>query len=627
MAAIKSRRPETAKTYQIVEVPDLTGGQDVRRSQTLLEPDRGQEMKNVSIGTPGEWSVRLGYVQYSTGTLGAGRPQGGQRVYLSSHTFTLVAWNQGVYLGDSTLTSTSTPVLSSLSTNQVYFPYDRDLVVALDGSSNGQKKSTNGSSWTRFGIEAPSTRITASTLSSGSCSSGEYEFAVSFKDRDLGYESNISSGSTITLTASTGAFHLVAGSSLTNDPQVDAYVWYGRDKTAGETVFRKISSGTDSTIRVTDTSWTLTGEEAPTNHDVPPIAQFGTPWKNRWWLKSGTVGNRLHFSELFLPQAFPATFYIDIPFERGDSITAIVPLGDVLVVFGQSKAYLVIGQTSLDFEVRPSAGAVYGCLGARAWGVVEQGIIRASAEGIALFNGAEDRYLSLDIEPAWRDYVGNGTTADLSRTPIVYEFKNKELRVAVTRVYPRATNGEWILNLDRSRQGKPAWTNTDRNVGGYIHFDGNESLAGARGELLTWESSAGRLFKESTGTTANSSNMVAEYTGPGLAMGMHVARVIDGHLEYEPNAGSFATETVVDGVSMGSVGHNIGSGLAHYDEAVYDTDVYAGVGRRKLHWNLPLAAEGRVIVHKQVYTGQAAFKMFTYAYGIRPEVRMRDFTE
>jgi hypothetical protein len=627
MPSLKTRRPESAKAYQIIEVPDLTGGQDVRRSPTLLEPEQAQEMRNVSIGTPGEWTVRAGYTQYSTGNLGSGRAQGGQRVYLSSHTFTLVAWGQGVYLGDSTLTSTSTPVLSSLSTNQVYFPYDRDIVVALDGSSNGQRKSTNGSSWTRFGIEAPSTCVTASTLSSGSCSSGEYEFAFSFKDRDLSYESNISTGSTVTLSGTTGAFHLVAGSSIGNDAQVDAYVWYGRDITAGETVFRKISSGTASTFRVTDTSWTLTGDEAPTNHDVPPVAEFGTPWKNRWWLKSATVGNRLHFSELFLPQAFPATFYIDIPFERGDSITAIVPLGDVLVVFGQSKAYLVIGQTSLDFEVRPSAGAIYGVLGNRAWAVVEQGIIRASAEGVAIFNGAEDRYLSLDIEPAWRDYVSGASQADLARTPMVYEFKAKELRVAVTRVYPRATPGEWIINLDRTRQGTPAWTNTDRSIGGYIHFDGNEAAAGSRGELLSWESTAGRLFKESTGTSANSSNMVAEYTGPGLAMGLHIARVIDGHLEYEPNDGAFATETEIDGVSQGVVSHTIGAGLALYDVAQYDVDGYAGAGRRKLHWNLPLGAEGRVIVHKQTYTGQSKFRMFTVAYGIRPERRMRDFTE
>lgn len=626
-SSLKTRTSRASKAYQLVEVNDLTGGMNLRVSPTLLESDRAVELRNVSLAEPGAWTVRPGYRQYSTGNLGSGRIQGGQRVYLSSHTFTLVAWNQGVYLGDSTLTNTSTPVLTGLSTNQVFFPYDRDMVAVLDGSSNGQKKSTNGSSWTRMGIDAPSSGLTASTLSSGTVSSGEYAFVYTLKDRDLFYESNASSASTVTLTASTGAFHLTALSSLANDPQVDAYVWYGRDITAGESVFRKISSGAASTFRVTDTNWTLTGDELATNHDVPPVSEFGTPWKNRWWYKSALVKNRLHFSELFLPQAVPATFFLDIPFERGDEITAIVPLGDVLVIWGQTRAYLIIGQTSLDFEVRPSAGAIFGCLGPRAWAVVEQGIVHASADGIGIFDGASDRLLSFDIEPAWRDYVGNASQADLKQTPLVYEFVTKELRVSVTRVFPRGTPGEWALSLDRTRRNDPAWTNTDRTIGLYIHKDGNEAVAGERGELLSAHSSMGTLFKESTGTTANSSNMVAEYTGPTMALGLHRARIVDFNVEYEPNGGAFATETVVDGLSMGTIGHVIGAGQAVYGTALYGSAVYAGSGRRKLHSLLPLHAEGRTVTHKQVYTGQSKFRTFTYAYGTRPETNVRSFTE
>ena len=67
------------------------------------------------------------------------------------------------------------------------------------------------------------------------------------------------------------------------------------------------------------------------------------------------------------------------PLNVGDRITALIPLGDTLIVFGQTRVYLVIGQTSLDFEVRPSAGAVDGALGPRACCVVEQGIVHAGA--------------------------------------------------------------------------------------------------------------------------------------------------------------------------------------------------------------------------------------------------------
>ena len=624
-ATIKAQRPIKAKDYQIVQVSDLTGGVNLRVSPTLLTPDQARQLRNVSLEEPGAWIVRPGYLQFSSGSLGASRGQGGQRVYLSSHTFTLFAHNSSVYLGVSSLTSTSASVLSGLSTNQVFFPYDRDIVICLDASTNGQKKSTDGSTWTRFGIEAPTTIATASTLSSGACSSGEYEFAHSFKDRSLGYESNISSGSTVTLTGSTGAFHLEAGSTSA-DAQVDAYVWYAKDKSAGESVFRKVSSGAASTVRITDTNWTA-NDEAPTNHDVPPTAEFGTFWKNRLWLKSATVGNRLHFSEVFLPQAFPATFYLDIPFSRGDTITAHVALGDFLVVWGQSGAFIIIGHTSLDFEVRPAAGGIEGNLGPRSCVVVEQGILHASAAGIGIFDGATDKLLSYPIEPAWRDYVANASQSDLNKTPMVYQFASKEVRIAVTRVYPRGTAGEWVLNLDRSRGGDQVWSDTDRTIGGYIHFDGNESVAGQRGDLLTWHSTSGLLFKESTGTTANSSNMVAEYEGPGLAMGLHRARVIDAHVEYEPHAGSFAIEPVIDGVSQGAISLSIGSGLAQYGTGLYGTATYGGSGRRKAYTMLPLASEGRVAVVKGVYTGQERFRWFTYALGIRPETKPRELTE
>jgi hypothetical protein len=622
---LKGRKPQVAKNDQIVEVQDLTGGVNLRVSPTLIDPDQARNVLNWSLDTPGELGVHPGYLQFSQTSLGAGRAQGGRRIYLSSHTFTLLAHNSTLYtVTDGGVAST---VLSGLSTRQIYFPYDRDMVAVLDGV-NRPKKSTDGSTWTNFGIIAPTTCVTPSTLSSGACSSGEYEFAFSFKDRSLSYESNISSGSTVYLTGTTGAFHLVAGSSFAqNDVQADAYVWYGRDVTAGESVFRKISSGTASTLRVTDTNWTA-NDEAPTNHDVLMKGAFGVVWKNRWWVVDPDVGNRLRFSEIFLPQAFPALFFIDSPFERGDSIAAIVPLGDTLVVFGQSRVFLVIGQTSLDFEVRPSAGSVAGALGPRAVDVIEQGAVHASAEGIHIFDGASDKLLTHLIEPGWRDYISNASGAELQKTAMVYEFRRKCLRVAVSRLYPTGAAGEWELNLDRTRvSNKEAWTKTDRAIGGYIHLDGNEPTAGLRGELISWSDTTGLLFKESTGTTANSSNMVATYEGPTLSLGLHTARVLDLHVEYEPHGGSLTEETLVDNVSQGALVMSIGSAIALWGSAVWGSFVWGGSGRRKAYRERPLTADGRTITQRFIYSGRERFRIFTYAFTVKPEKRPRTFTE
>lgn len=629
-SGLTAKRPVAPRTYQHVAVSDLSGGLDLRRSPTLLSSDRARVLLNYSIATPGEIAVRPGYQAFAATNLGSTRGQGGQRVYLERTQFTLYAWGGGIYLPGDGGTLPSSARYSTISdTSEVFFPYDRQLVSVFDGV-NRPRMSTDGSTWLLHGIDAPSAQSSASSLSSGSLSASEFEFTFSHKHRGTGHESNISTVvSTMTLSA-TGAAHLELANST--DPKVDAFVVYARNKTAGESVLRRASSGSinggaSSTHRITSSNWSA-NDEAPTNHNVPGPHRFGVVWKNRWWAASSVVGNRLHFTELFQNQSWPTLFFIDIPFERGDEITALIAQGDTLLVFGQSKVFLVIGQTSLDFEVRPSAGAQAGALGPRAVAAIEQGVVHASAEGVHIYDGASDRLLTFDLQPGWRDLVRNSASTSLEHVALVHHFPYQELRVAVPRKYPSSGMGEWILDLNRTRESQtPAWTETNRTIGGYILWDGDEPQTGNRGRLLSWSPTEGRLFEESTGTTANSSNLTAEYEGPHLATGLNRARVIDHYGEYEPHGGAFSVEVVVDGLSQGAQSIPIGAGLAVYGSALYGSANYAGAGRRQYHRMLPVSAEGRTVWLKTQYTGQETFRQFTYAVGMVPETKPRAFSE
>ena len=250
-------------------------------------------------------------------------------------------------------------------------------------------------------------------------------------------------------------------------------------------------------------------------------------------------------------------------------------------------------------------------------------------EGVHIFDGATDRLLTHNIEVGWRDYISNTPAAELAKTPLVYETRRKALRIAVSRLYPYGTAGEWELDLDRTRQnsGQEAWTQTDRGIGGYIYLDGAETETHRRGELISWSDTTGLLFKESTGASANSSNQTAEYIGPALALGLHRARILEMHGEYEPNDGTFSIEPLVDGVSQGTFTLDIGQGLSKYDEALYDDGTYDSVERRKWYQIMPLQAEGRTLVLKQTYVGQVRFRSFTYAALVLPESKPRSFTE
>lgn len=634
----KTRPAVIGRRYQMLPVIGPSAGVDLRSSPTLLAPERARTLVNFSLTEPGALVVRPGYTAFSTTSLGSGAAQGGARVYLNtalpaaaSTMFTLVGWNGGVYVAtDSGGWPSTTPGLTGLSTSaNLSFPSDRDLVAVFDGSTSW--KSTNGSSWTHFGIAAGTVAPTLSSLSTGGLSSGEFQINYTYKDRDLATESNGSSSpSTITLAGTSGAINTIVPNST--DPQVDAIVLYARKVSASETIRRKISSaaqstGTNSTIIVTSSNWT-TNDEEPSDHDQPPVMSFGVVWKNRWWGRSATVTNRLHFTQLFQPQSWPALFYIDIPFEQGDAIQALLPSGDTLVIFGTTKPFVVIGQTSLDFEVRPAIASQDGALGFRAVTAIEHGIVHAGASGVYIFDGASDRLLSFDLEPAWRDLVANATAAQLAQIAMVYHQPQKELRITVPRRYPSAAFGEWVLDLNRTRTTQqPAWTATDRTIGGYISWNGPETVSGSRNRLFSWHSTMARLFEEATGTTANSSNLTAEYEGPGLTLGAFRGRWVDLRGEYEPHAGTFSVETVVDGVSQGTKAVPIGAGLAVYDTGTYDTAIYAGAGRRQWYTLLPLSADGRSFVLKATYTGQEPYRWYSYHVGIVPESRSRAFSE
>lgn len=622
---LKTISPYARREKQLLPVSDLTGGVDLRRSPTLLGANRARTLRNFSLEEPGALTVRAGYTQVSSATLGAGRAQGGQRVYLANAVFSLVAFSGAVYK-PSDAWVWGAAVHSTISTgNQVYFPYDRDLVMVMDGA-NRPRFSTEGSTWYLAGIDAPSSKATLSSGSSGALAAAEFAVAYSYKHRGTAHESNVSAESTVTL-GSTGS--IAATASPSTDGKVDAYVWYARNKTAGETVLRKVSSGAASTYTLISSAWT-SNDEAPTNHTAPVVGlRFGVSWKSRWWAPSGTIGNRLYFTELFLPQAWPSLYFIDMPFEKGDSITAIQPLGDTLLVFGQSGIFLIIGQTSLDFEVRPSQGSESGAFGPRAIDRLEQAAVHVAAAGVDSFDGAWDRSLEFDIQPAWLDLVNNSAGADLSLVACVHDHLRQEFRIAVPRVYPTAARGEWVLNLDRTREneGTPAWTTTDRDIAFYIYWNGNEPTAGNRGRLFSMPSTTGHVYEENVGATANSSNMTAEYEGPALALGVHRGRFTDLHVEYEPHAGSLNAEAVVDGVSQGTIGLSIGAGLAQYGSAVYGTGTYGGSGRRKAYTPLPLGSEGRTFTMKLNYSGQEQFRVFTYGVGVMPEGSPRQASE
>lgn len=623
-SSLKTRRPTVSEVTQLLRVDDLSGGLELRQSPSLLKPTQSRLLRNWSLQEPGALVTYPGWLTLSTTSLGSRRCQGGQRVYLEDIApFTLASDNGSVYKPSDAGVWGAAVLAGRSALTQHYFPHDRSLVAVFDGV-NVPKKSTDGTTWTQDGISAPTVAPTASAVAGGSLVNGNViEVSYSYYDSELGAEGNESA--TVQVTPSGGNLTARVAVTASADAQVDGIFLYVRDVTAGETVRRRwsntASANSTGNLDITVSTWT-SNTEAPTDHTVP-LATLGwaLPWKNRWWAPDTAVKNRLYFTQIFEPQSWPALFYIDIPFEKGDEIAAIASQGDTLVVFGKASAPIVIiGQTSLDFEVRPALGAQAGAYGPRAVEVIENGIVHVTAEGAYIFDGASDRLLTYNIDPGWRDLVTHSSATDLAKIACCYHGLRKELRIAVPRLYPWGTAGEWILDLNRTRtQDVPAWTSTDRTVGGYIYWNGNEPTLGNRGRIFSWSDTIAKLYEEATGTTADGGDMIADYEGSTHATGGYVAQFIEGYVEFQPASGTFALTPYVDGVSKGSQNIAINQGLSQYGTALYGTGTYGSAARQQQPFMHPMSAEGRTYALRARYTGKQQFKWFTYSVTMHPE--------
>lgn len=617
----------------IFQVKDMTAGVNMRPTPTTIRPNQALFLQNTYIGNVGELGVYPGWVNFMTSSLGSRRAQGGKRVYLKNGTtFTLVGDNGSVYKppdagGSSWGAAVSTGWNSS---NTIDFPNDRDQVAIFDGATVPQK-SADGSTWTQLGITAPLI-LSLATASGGSLvSSDVYEVTATYYNSAINQESNESP--VATATPSGGNLTINVTTVASADTQVTNIRIYARDKTAGEASRRLVTTVANSngTTAITTNGWTAS--TVPPGIGMASVAlamKFGVIWKNRWWGVDATVTNRLRFSQVFANNQWPDTFYVDIPFERGEGIQAMIPLGDILVVFGYTKFYLIIGQTSLDFEVRPGLGAQTGALGFRAVDVLENSIVHAGAPGVYIYNGATDQLVTFPIDPAWQFMMGSTTAAELAILPITYHKLRKELRVGVPNVYPTGNRGEWVLDLNRTNApiapgqiaNEQAWFSTDRTIGGYIQFDGNEPNSNNYGRIFSWSPSVVQLFEERKGTSANGNDMTMQYQGYMLPFGIQQARLVETYLEYQPatQCTSFTLSLVIDGATYGPQTLTITGNLARWGTFKWGTDTWgSGVTRTMLPITWPLGAEGHSAQLRMKYVGQGSPKFYTYGHDVVEE--------
>ena len=131
------------------------------------------------------------------------------------------------------------------------------------------------------------------------------------------------------------------------------------------------------------------------------------------------------------------------------------------------------------------------------------------------------------------------------------------------------------------------------------------------------------MYQERTGTSADGADLVATYTGATFTLNRYMTSIVEGWVEVEPHAGTFGVDLRVDGQSFGSQNVDISGATSVFGTAVFGTATFGGAGRKLVPLTLPLEAEGITFSLSGTYTGREAFRWFTYAFGVVPEISIR----
>jgi hypothetical protein len=314
----------------IFQVRDLTAGVNLRPTATTIQPNQARRLVNALISNIGELGIYPGFVSFLTSSLGARRAQGAKRIYLSGSTFTLMADNGNIYKPSDAGVVGGTVLTGRDASNPIDFVYDRDIVAVFDGT-NVPKKSKDGTTWTQLGITQPAAPVLTAPVASGSLINGhQYEVSYAYYDDTLNQTSNATNTSTITLATPNLTIRVATTASVATD--VDKIKIYVRDVTAGDSVRRLAANHHELDYHdrhhrehvgrprgSTDRPQRLCRDVVRCRLEKPLVGRGMPRMKNRLPVHADFPERR----------AGRRCSIVDIPFERGDAITLLVPLGDI----------------------------------------------------------------------------------------------------------------------------------------------------------------------------------------------------------------------------------------------------------------------------------------------------------
>lgn len=483
-------------------------GLNTRVNKFLLPDGAAQRAVNFVFDEEGALTVVEGFRKWNSTSLGNTPIQGGVRFYRTgSQPEFVVVHNGAVYVGDDSQQS-FTQIFTGLDTTATthLLPY-RDLLFIMNGVDRPRKYNPGATpKVSLMGIDPPTTAPTATDSGVAGFLNGTYRWKVTFVSPTM--ESNGSPASN-TLTV-TNKQVILSNIPVSTDPQVTARRIYRT--LAGGTIYKFVGEIPDNTTTTfTDNvADSALGVDIPIDKDPPPRGKIAEVFKNRVWM-AGVPGfpRRLFFSEYFEPEAWPQTFYVDLPLDQGDEITGLKILGEVLVVYGHNRPLVILGESPFDFVVRRTFANV-GAEANRAIVTVENTHVFLSRFGIYAFDGAIARLLTDDITPTFREL----DPTKFGQAAAVYNDPKKRVHFSLyiptfAAIGETTNTGELLYDLRTS-----SWTMSTKKIGFYIPATG----PGDKNDVYFTSPTVGYLYKNDPEmVTFDGTGFVAVWKSKGFA--------------------------------------------------------------------------------------------------------------
>jgi hypothetical protein len=473
--------PSTQTQTSLISQRDIGAGANLKASRFTIPPNQMVLLRNFYLIEDGTLMGRRGTKLWNAATLGVGAILGSTRAYFAGNNHFLAAFSGTIYKGDD-LTKTFASSLTGWSTtSSVWFWQYLNYVYASNKTDAPQK--WNGSAWSAMGVAAPLTAVTLAVGGAGT-PNGTYTAKVSYVTPTVESNPGPASASVTVVSQQISISSIPIGPAGVTKRRIYFF------KTGVSSVYLmaiEIADNitTTATLTTDQPSWTTA---ALLQQDPPPTGPWLTMlFKNRLW-KAGdpTLIRRVFFSQVFIPEAWPQTFYVDIPFSFNDEVTSLFVLGDQLLVFGHTEMYYVLGDSPFSFIVRKSF-VIRGT--PSPWGIakVDNTALYFSRFGLLSFDGVQGRVTSDLIEPQFTGIFQNVRAVNYAATGTVSLAYYDRLKAAVVS-FPTGINTindtTWWFFL--RRQG---WVQDTRASRLLMTLDGKGDL----GDLYSFDVDNGYL--------------------------------------------------------------------------------------------------------------------------------------